>query len=101
MKRIFSFFLFLLFLISSSLFSWHHIFHPNEKNFFPLDYKVIKNFKKETETCKLCLSLFFKIAKNKSIDFLKFFQFSFQVLKLEFSFEKLINNISRGPPFIF
>lgn len=101
MKRALSFFIFLLFLINSSLFAWHHIFHQNAKSSFDLNYEIFKNIKKEIENCKLCLSVFFKIPENKSIDFLKFFQFSFQDLKLGFYIEKLINNISRGPPTIF
>lgn len=101
MKRALSFFVFLLFLINSSLFAWHHIFHLKVKSSFDLNYEIVKNIKKEIATCNLCLSLFFKIPENKSIDFLKFFQFYFQDLKLEFSFEKLINKTSRGPPTIF
>ncbi len=98
MERVFSFFISFLFLVNSSLFAWHHIFHKHLENKVDLAYKITKDFKKEIDTCKLCLNIFLKIPENKSIIFLNIFYFFYQDLKIGFFFEDILNKTSRGPP---
>jgi len=98
MKKVFHFLLILLFATFASSFAWHHIFHEKLKNSFEIKFSSNKKSSEIKENCRLCLNIFIDFAKIKRLNFIDFFYYLPNEIYQFFHYEKIINNVVRGPP---